>query len=62
MQVGDLIKHKHGVMLGSGVVLAISPPDRMTNHERADTLWTSHGRTIRVSVTTMFMEVVSESR
>jgi len=62
VQVGDLIKHKHGVMLGSGVVLAVSPPDRMTNHERADTLWTSHGRTRKVTVTTMFMEVVSAGR
>lgn len=63
MKVGDLIKHKHDVMRGSGIVLAVSPPDRMTNHERADALWTSHGLTRKVTVTTMYMEVIGhESR
>ena len=58
MQVGDLVKHKHGTLQGSGVVLNL----RTQGWEVARIAWTAHGQTKVHDIATTYLEVISESR
>jgi hypothetical protein len=58
MKVGDLVKHQHGTMRGSGVILSIRPFDG----KQARILWTAHGQTQIHEVATRYLEVINESR
>lgn len=60
MQVGDLIKHKHGTLHGTGIVLDVQPFEH--RQQNVNALWTTHGETKEMNVASRFMEVVSESR
>ena len=43
MKVGDLVKHKHGVMQGSGIILNITRNDAAGFPREAELMWASHG-------------------
>ena len=58
MKVGDIVKHKHGTLVGTGVVLNL----RKADGGRARGAWTAHGETKMHDVATLFLEVVSASR
>ncbi len=63
MKVGDLVKHKHGVMQGSGIILNITRNDAAGFPREAELMWTSHGLTkIHKRCAMQYMEVVNESR
>ena len=56
MQVGDIVRHKHGTLSGFGLVLEVHPL-----HVRA--LWTAHRQTVvHEVIASMFLEVFNESR
>ena len=57
MQVGDIVKHKHGTLVGAGIVLSL----RKADGGRARVAWTAHGETKVHDVATLFLEVVSAS-
>jgi len=61
MQVGDLVKHKHGTLHGSGLICEFIT-DHCVAGRRAYVLWTSHGHTTRQNVATLYLEVISEGR
>ena len=58
MQVGDIVKHKHGTLVGAGIVLSM----RKADGGRARVAWTAHGETKVHDVATLFLEVVSARR
>ena len=58
MQVGDIVKHKHGTLVGAGIVLSL----RKADGGRARVAWTAHGETKVHDVATLFLEVVSARR
>ena len=58
MQVGDMVKHKYGTLVGTGIILSL----RKADGERARSAWTYHGRTDIHDVATLYLEVVSEGR
>ena len=58
MKEGDLVKHQHGTLQGSGVILSIRPFDG----KQARILWTAHGQTQIHEVATRYLEVINESR
>jgi hypothetical protein len=55
VKVGDIVKHKYGTLMGSGVVLNL----RKADGGRARIAWTAHGETKIHDVATLFLEVVS---
>ena len=57
MQVGDIVKHKHGIMVGAGIVLSLLPASAAVR-----VAWTAHGETKLYDVATLFLEVISEGR
>ena len=60
MKVGDLIRHKHGTLQGTGLVTAVQPfPHHQQN---VNAVWTAHGVTKEMNVASRFMEVINESR
>ena len=65
MQVGNLIKHKHGTLQGTGLVLGILPYDPAWDRpgtKRIHALWTAHGKSKMHTLGDTYLEVVSESR
>ena len=58
MQVGDIVKHKHGTLVGAGIILSL----RKADGGRARVAWTAHGETKVHDVATLFLEVVSARR
>ena len=58
MKVGDMVKHKHGTLVGAGVVLSL----RKADGGRARVAWTAHGETKVHDVAALFLEVISASR
>ena len=59
MQVGDIVKHKHGTLQGTGIILSIRPFD----WKAARVLWASHGQAqVHEEVATRYLEVINESR
>jgi len=57
VQVGDIVKHKHGIMVGAGIVLSLLPASAAVR-----VAWTAHGETKLYDVATLFLEVISEGR
>ena len=58
MKVGDLVKHKHGTLQGSGVILEMH-----RIRPWAQILWTAHGQTnVLKEVATLYLEVINENR
>ena len=57
MKVGDLVKHQHGTLQGSGLVLDIRPVAGF-----AKILWASHGQSRIQEVSTLYLKVIHESR
>jgi len=58
MKVGDIVKHKYGTLVGTGIVLSL----RKSDGGRARAAWTAHGRTHVHDVATLYLEVISASR
>ena len=61
MKVGDLIKHKWGTLSGQGIVIkytfVVGGLPR-----RIDVMWNCHGHVTLQSLSTDFLEVISEGR
>ena len=59
IRVGDLVRHKHGTMRGSGIILSIRPFDG----KAVRVLWTARGKTqMHEEVATRYLEVISGDR
>ncbi len=57
MQVGDIVKHKYGTLVGSGVVLNLI--DLGPSRGWARIAWTAHSQTKVHDIATLYLEVVS---
>ncbi len=58
MKVGDIVRHKYGTLVGTGIILSL----RKADGGRARSAWTYHGRTDIHDVATLYLEVISASR
>ena len=59
MKVGDLVRHKYSVLMGTGIILSICP----YGGKQASILWTAHGKTqIHETMVTYYLEVINEKR
>jgi TolB-like protein len=54
--VGDLIRHKHGTLQGTGLVIAVQPFEHLQQNVTA--IWTAHGVTKEMNVAARYMEVI----
>ena len=57
MQVGDIVKHKYGTLMGSGIILDLR--DLGPSRGWARIAWTAHGQTKVHEVATHYLEVIS---
>ena len=57
MKKGDLVKHQHGTLPGTGIVLEVRPIAGF-----ARVMWTAFGNTMLQEVSTLYLEVISEGR
>ena len=53
LKAGDLVKHQHGTLQGSGLVLSVRP---LAGY--AQVLWTAHGQSKVHEVSTLYLEVI----
>ena len=57
MKKGDLVRHQHGTLPGTGIVLEVRPIAGF-----ARVMWTAYGTTRLQEVSTLYLEVISEGR
>ena len=60
MKVGDIVKHKHEPLMGSGIILGLK--DLGPSRGWARIAWTAHNQTKVREMATHYLEVISESR
>ena len=60
MQVGDIVKHKYGTLMGSGIILYLR--DLGPSRGWARIAWTAHNQTKTHGLPTHVLEVISASR
>ena len=60
LNVGDLVRHRHGTMHGTGIILDLMAMVRLGLPTQAKILWTNpHGQTvIQETVATRYLEVI----